>query len=74
MQLYHDFHAPTGIFLVMEIVSGGDFFDLISENIKLEEDEASIYVRDLCSGLDYLHQREIVHRDIKPENLMVSFL
>ena len=73
VQLYHDFHAPTEIFLVMEIVSGGDFFDLISENIKLEEDEASMYVRDLCSGLDYLHQRKIVHRDIKPENLMVSF-
>jgi len=71
VQLFHDFHAPTEIFLVMELVSGGDFFDLISENIKFDEEDASLYMRDLCSGLDYLHQRKIVHRDIKPENLMV---
>ena len=73
-QLIHDFHSPTEIFLVMELIAGGDFFDLIAENIKLEEEEASFYTKDLCSGLDYLHQRNIVHRDIKPENLMVSCL
>lgn len=31
-----------------------------------------MFTRDICSGLDYLHRRNIVHRDIKPENLMVS--
>ena len=72
-QLYHDFHAPSHIYLVMELISGGDFFDLISSNVSFEEAEASSYMRDLCSGLDYLHQRGIVHRDIKPENLMVRF-
>ena len=72
-RLYHDFHSPTEIFLIMELISGGDFFDLISSNVSFEESEASNYMRDLCSGLDYLHQRGIVHRDIKPENLMVRF-
>lgn len=71
VQLYHDYHSPTEIFLVMELISGGDFFDLVAQNVKFEEEEAAGYVRDLCSGLDYLHQRNIVHRDIKPENLMV---
>ena len=70
-RLYHDFHSPTEIFLIMELISGGDFFDLVSTNVSFEEPEARGYMRDLCSGLDYLHQRGIVHRDIKPENLMV---
>lgn len=70
-RLYHDYHSPTEIFLIMELISGGDFFDLVSSNVSFEEPEASSYMRDLCSGLDYLHQRGIVHRDIKPENLMV---
>ncbi|XP_066921483.1 serine/threonine-protein kinase DCLK1-like isoform X2 [Clytia hemisphaerica] len=71
VRLFHDMHSPTEIFLVMELISGGDFFDLVSTNVSFEEEEASGYMRDLCSGLDYLHQRGIVHRDIKPENLMV---
>lgn len=71
VHLVHDLHSPTEIFLIMELITGGDLFDLIAENIKFEEDEASLYTRDLCSGLDYLHKRTIVHRDIKPENLMV---
>ena len=72
MKLYDDFHSPREIFLVMELVRGGDFFDYISDNEKLEEVEASMYIRDLCSGIDYLHRRNVVHRDIKPENLLVS--
>ena len=72
VKLYDDYHSPRDIYLVMELVRGGDFFDYISENEKLEEVEAAVYVRDMCSGIDYLHQREIVHRDIKPENLLVS--
>ena len=28
--------------------------------------------RDICSGLEYLHTRNVVHRDLKPENILVS--
>ncbi|XP_065666666.1 serine/threonine-protein kinase DCLK2 [Hydra vulgaris] len=69
--LFSDFRSPTTIFLIMELVTGGDLFDLISENVCFEEHEAALFTRDLCSGLSYLHRRDIVHRDIKPENLMV---
>ena len=71
VRLFCDFRSPTAIFLTMELVTGGDLFDLISESGCFEEDEAAPFIRDLCSGLDYLHKRNIVHRDIKPENLMV---
>lgn len=72
VQLVHDFHSPTEIYLAMELVTGGDLFDLIAEELTLDEDVAARYTRDICSGLDYMHRRNIVHRDIKPENLMVS--
>lgn len=72
VKLYHDFHSPSDIFLVMELVPDGDFFDYISDNVKLDEEEASMYIRDMCSGIDYLHEKGVVHRDIKPENLLVS--
>ena len=34
--------------------------------------QAMIYVRQLCSALEYLHEMKIIHRDIKPSNLLLS--
>jgi serine/threonine protein kinase len=28
---------------------------------------------DICSGLKYLHDRDVLHRDLKPENILVSY-
>ncbi|GMH10946.1 hypothetical protein Nepgr_012787 [Nepenthes gracilis] len=38
----------------------------------LGEDTARKYLRDIVSGLMYLHAHNIVHMDIKPQNLLVS--
>ncbi|GMI81631.1 geminivirus rep interacting kinase 2 [Hibiscus trionum] len=36
------------------------------------EDTARKYVRDIVSGLMYLHAHNIVHGDIKPDNLLIT--
>ena len=72
VSLVDDFHGNTEIYLVMELVPGGDLFDAISTAVKFTEPVAANYVHDICSSLQYLHKRKIVHRDLKPENLMVS--
>lgn len=38
----------------------------------LEENKARLYLRDIVSGLMYLHSHNIIHGDIKPDNLLVS--
>ena len=57
VRLFHDYHSPTEIFLLMELITGGDLFDLIAESVHFEELEAAMFTRDICSGLDYLHRR-----------------
>uniref|UniRef100_A0A665VXM2 Protein kinase domain-containing protein n=1 Tax=Echeneis naucrates TaxID=173247 RepID=A0A665VXM2_ECHNA len=67
---YH--HTHTHSYLVMELVSGGDLFEAISERGKFPEADAGLMVSDMSEALNYIHCKSIVHRDLKPENLLVE--
>lgn len=71
VKLREEYETPTEIFLVMELVKGGDLFDAITQSVKFSEPQAALMVNDLSQALFYLHSRMIVHRDLKPENLLV---
>jgi serine/threonine protein kinase len=73
--------SKSTMFLVLELVKGGELFDLISnsagkhrkEQRDGEESEKMMrqFFSELASGIDYCHQNGIAHRDLKPENLLV---
>uniref|UniRef100_A0A665VXB7 non-specific serine/threonine protein kinase n=1 Tax=Echeneis naucrates TaxID=173247 RepID=A0A665VXB7_ECHNA len=67
---YH--HTHTHSYLVMELVSGGDLFEAISERGKFPEADAGLMVSDMSEALNYIHCKSIVHRDLKPENLLIE--
>uniref|UniRef100_A0A672FJ48 Serine/threonine-protein kinase DCLK2 n=1 Tax=Salarias fasciatus TaxID=181472 RepID=A0A672FJ48_SALFA len=71
IMLIEEVDTPTELYLVMELVKGGDLFDAITSSAKYTERDASIMVYNLAGALKYLHSMSIVHRDIKPENLLV---
>eukprot|EP01111_Echinosteliopsis_oligospora_P000685 TRINITY_DN1078_c0_g1_i1.p1 TRINITY_DN1078_c0_g1~~TRINITY_DN1078_c0_g1_i1.p1 ORF type:complete len:326 (-),score=93.55 TRINITY_DN1078_c0_g1_i1:85-1017(-) len=66
------YETPTTIYLVMELVTGGELFDKICERGSYSERDASKIVTDILSSVLYLHQKGIVHRDLKPENLLFA--
>lgn len=39
---------------------------------RLPEKQAQVVLRQVLSGLDYLHYNSLVHGDLKPENLLLS--
>lgn len=71
IMLVEEVDTPCELYLVMELVKGGDLFDAITSSAKYTERDASIMVYNLAAALKYLHSMNIVHRDIKPENLLV---
>lgn len=60
------------IYLVLEYCVGGDFSDYLKKCKRLSEDTARNFLRQLASGLKYLHSKSIVHRDLKPQNLLMA--
>lgn len=72
VSLIEEQDSPDWLFLVMELVSGGDLFDSIAAASRFSEPHARLLITHLTSAIAYLHSLSIVHRDIKPENLLVE--
>ena len=60
------------LYLVVELLPGGEYFDYIAETGELPEKFARIYFMQLLKGLADCHSVGLYHRDIKPENLMLD--
>ena len=65
------FETDNIIFIVMELVRGGDLFDRILEKGKYSETSARLVMLKILSAVSYLHSEEIIHRDLKPENILL---
>ncbi|KAJ3205950.1 hypothetical protein HDU82_004858 [Entophlyctis luteolus] len=67
----HDyFETPNSLYLVLDLCTGGELFDVILERGSFFEDNAVDIVYTLLDCVAYLHDQGVVHRDIKPENLL----
>merc|ERR1712000_656975 len=66
------FDTPDTLYLVMELITGGELFDKITEIGAYSEQTAAELVKNIVSAVKYLHDRGIAHRDLKPTNLLLK--
>ncbi|XP_027345361.1 serine/threonine-protein kinase GRIK1-like isoform X1 [Abrus precatorius] len=59
-------------YMVLEYVEGKWVCEGSGPTCGLGEETARRYLRDIVSGLRYLHAHNIVHGDIKPDNLLIT--
>ncbi len=58
------------IYIVLELATGGEFFDYIATGGRFDESVARFYFKQMIEALYYVHQKGATHRDLKPENLL----
>jgi len=66
-----DLANTTFHYLVLEYLPGGDLAALC-RNHPLALDRSLFYLDQICDGLAYAHEHEVIHRDIKPQNLLLT--
>jgi tRNA A-37 threonylcarbamoyl transferase component Bud32 len=76
VKLYDVIEDKNGksIYMVMQYIEGGSILKKINERKyqTLPLEKVIFYVKQLISGLSYLHYNNIIHHDIKPENILLG--
>ncbi|XP_070800071.1 ribosomal protein S6 kinase alpha-3 isoform X1 [Pituophis catenifer annectens] len=58
------------VFLVTELMKGGELLDKILRQKFFSEREASAVLLTITKTVEYLHAQGVVHRDLKPSNIL----
>lgn len=68
--MHYAFQDHDNLFLVMDLLNGGDLRYHIARNKVFTEEQTKFFVACVLSGISAAHSKFIIHRDIKPENLV----
>ncbi len=60
-------------FIAMEFIEGEDIINWC-KNHKYSISETIRLFQQLCTGISFAHEQEIIHCDIKPSNVLVTFI
>ncbi|XP_071766315.1 ribosomal protein S6 kinase alpha-1 isoform X2 [Centroberyx gerrardi] len=58
------------VYLVTELMRGGELLDRILKQKSFSEREASAVLHTITKTVEYLHSQGVVHRDLKPSNIL----
>ncbi|XP_042100436.1 ribosomal protein S6 kinase alpha-1 isoform X3 [Ovis aries] len=58
------------VYLVTELMRGGELLDKILRQKFFSEREASFVLHTISKTVEYLHSQGVVHRDLKPSNIL----
>ena len=72
VNMYFAFQDFYNLYLVMDLLTGGDLRYHIALKRTFSESETRFFISNMIIALEYIHSKNIIHRDIKPENLVLE--
>ncbi|KAF2905339.1 hypothetical protein ILUMI_00841 [Ignelater luminosus] len=72
IQVHSILQRGPRVFIFMRYADNGDLLDFIKRNGVVPEQQSKLWFRQMATGLQYLHNKNIAHRDLKCENILLS--
>ena len=72
MKVFEFFEDDKRMYLITEIVQGGELFDEVLQRGRFSEIDTAILIKAVLTCVNYCHKNGIVHRDLKPENILIE--
>lgn len=71
IKLYEVFETHKYVYMVMELLSGGNLQDHLTRKAGFQGAEVRSIMRGVLAGIAHMHSRKVMHRDIKPSNILM---
>ncbi|XP_010358152.2 serine/threonine-protein kinase 32C isoform X1 [Rhinopithecus roxellana] len=72
VNLWYSFQDEEDMFMVVDLLLGGDLRYHLQQNVQFSEDTVRLYICEMALALDYLRGQHIIHRDVKPDNILLD--
>ena len=72
VNMHYAFQDHDNLYLVIDILNGGDLRFHCSRYRKFSEEQTRFFIACIVYALSYIHKNNVIHRDIKPENLILD--
>lgn len=72
VNLKYSFHSADDIYLILDLMTGGDLSYHLHQKGAFKPKECKYYAARIMLGLQALHDQGYVYRDLKPENCLLA--